>query len=95
MKKILSILGTISLSTIISTNIIACKPTNKNNISNQPTKQQFIQQQPPKNSNWKLINKDDLNNELLNTKNKIYLFTGMLGSNSKRSGILVKNIMII
>ncbi|MFW4370885.1 MAG: lipoprotein, partial [Spiroplasma sp. hy2] len=30
MKKILSILGTIYLSTIISTNIIACNPTNEN-----------------------------------------------------------------
>lgn len=58
MKKILSILETISLSTIITTNIIACIPKNKNNINNIPNKPiepQFIPQQPPTNSNWKLI----------------------------------------
>ncbi|MFW4371467.1 MAG: lipoprotein [Spiroplasma sp. hy2] len=55
MKKILSILGTIYLSTIISTNIIACNPTNENKKLKNQTKQQFIPQQPPKNSNWKLI----------------------------------------
>ncbi|MFW4371466.1 MAG: lipoprotein, partial [Spiroplasma sp. hy2] len=70
MKKILSILGTIYLSTIISTNIIACNPTNENKKLKNQTKQQFIPQQPPKNSNWKLVN--DYNAFKSNFDNKYY-----------------------
>ncbi|WP_425378523.1 lipoprotein [Spiroplasma endosymbiont of Polydrusus pterygomalis] len=65
MKKILSILSTISLSTIISTNIIACKTSNTNNENNKPIESEFIPQQPPENSNWKLVN----NYNQLETKN--------------------------
>jgi hypothetical protein len=63
MKKILSLLSTISLLTTISTSIIACKQTNTSNIENKI-------KQPPKNSNWKLINDYDwLKN---NFDNKFY-----------------------
>jgi hypothetical protein len=51
MKKILSLLSTILLSTIITTNIIACNKTNKPNKPIEPIKEQFIPQQPPKDSN--------------------------------------------
>ncbi|WP_425378532.1 hypothetical protein [Spiroplasma endosymbiont of Polydrusus pterygomalis] len=61
MKKIISILSMLYLSTIISTNIISCnsknikKTNNKphNNITNKSTESEFT---PPENSNWKLIN---------------------------------------
>jgi hypothetical protein len=51
MKKILSLLSTISLLTIISTNTIACNTKNENNKPIEPIKEQFIPQQPPNNSN--------------------------------------------
>jgi acid phosphatase class B len=47
MKKILSILSTISLLTTISTNTIACNTKNENN---KPIEQKIITQQPPTNS---------------------------------------------
>ncbi len=61
----------ISLSTIISTNIIACKPPNINNKNNKPIKPEFIPQQPPKNSNWKLV--DNLNFINYKVDNKWYI----------------------
>ncbi|MBW1241344.1 MAG: hypothetical protein EIB84_00205 (plasmid) [Spiroplasma poulsonii] len=70
MKKILSILGTISLSTIISTNIIACNPTKENNKPNQTIIPQFISQQPPTNSNWKLV--DNYQSEFSKKNNNWY-----------------------
>ncbi|WP_425378590.1 hypothetical protein [Spiroplasma endosymbiont of Polydrusus pterygomalis] len=77
MKKILSILSTISLSTIISTNIIGCKTSNTNNENNKSTEPKFIIQQPPENSNWKLIDyptsKNIIHNLFKNPDNKWYI----------------------
>jgi hypothetical protein len=85
MKKILSLLSTISLSTI-STNTIACnKPiednkTNTPNTLNKPIEQKMITQQPPKNSNWKLIDiswqksMEQFKTEFLKNNNKWYFF---------------------
>ncbi|MFJ1522145.1 lipoprotein [Spiroplasma sp. ald] len=73
MKKILSILGIISLSTIISTNIIACNTPNKKNKPNKPIEPKFIPQQPPKNSNWKLIDRSNFINEIKKPNDKWYI----------------------
>ncbi|UNF61918.1 lipoprotein [Spiroplasma poulsonii] len=53
MKKILSILGVIGLTTTSTTTLISCeKPNNNENGGNKPTSEP---QQPPENSSWKLI----------------------------------------
>jgi hypothetical protein len=72
MKKILLLVSTISLSTIISTNIIACNTSNINKQNNKPIKQQFTAQQPPKNSNWKTLN-NTFNDEFKINNNKFYV----------------------
>lgn len=67
MKKIIFFLSSVSLSTIIITNTVACNiSTNKNNKFNKQIVPQLISQQPPKDSNWKLINQK----EFLNLNNK-------------------------
>jgi hypothetical protein len=88
MKKILSILSTISLFTTISTNTIACNKPNENNKPNKQIKQKNIAQQPPQNSNWKLIT--NIEEEFNINNNKFYFFLNLLDVN--RYGIyLVKN----
>ncbi|WP_338988667.1 lipoprotein [Spiroplasma endosymbiont of Seladonia tumulorum] len=62
MKKILSILGTITLTEISTTTLIACnKPKPDNNSENggnkpEPTPKPEKSQEPPVESNWKLVN---------------------------------------
>ncbi|WP_424525848.1 lipoprotein [Spiroplasma endosymbiont of Glossina fuscipes fuscipes] len=61
MKKLLSILGVIGLTTAITTSLISCeKPNNNENGGNKP-EPPYNPQQPPENSSWKLIN-NSLNN---------------------------------
>ncbi|WP_426605513.1 lipoprotein [Spiroplasma endosymbiont of Glossina fuscipes fuscipes] len=61
MKKLLSILGVIGLTTAITTSLISCeKPNNNENGGNKP-EPPYNSQQPPENSSWKLIN-NSLNN---------------------------------
>ncbi|WP_348736212.1 lipoprotein [Spiroplasma endosymbiont of Ammophila pubescens] len=55
MKKIISILGAIGLTTTSTTSLISCeKPNNNENGGNKP-EPWYNPQQPPENSNWKLI----------------------------------------
>ncbi len=76
MKKLLSILGTIGLTTTSTTSLVACdKPKPNNNSENggnkpEPTPEP---QQPPKNSNWKLINRDNFVKENNEKNNKWYI----------------------
>ncbi|WP_424525985.1 lipoprotein [Spiroplasma endosymbiont of Glossina fuscipes fuscipes] len=68
MKKWLSILGTIGLTATSTTTLISCeKPNNNENGGNKP--KPWNPQQPPIGSNWKLINKEDIN---INHDNKNY-----------------------
>ncbi|RUO86409.1 hypothetical protein D9R21_03240 [Spiroplasma endosymbiont of Megaselia nigra] len=56
MKKLLSILGIIGLTTTSTTSLISCeKPNNNENEENNKPKPAPEPQQPPKNSNWELI----------------------------------------
>ncbi len=76
MKKLLSILGTIGLTATSTTSLVACdKPKPNNNSENggnkpEPTPEP---QQPPKNSNWKLINRDNFVKENNEKNNKWYI----------------------
>ncbi|ALA98349.1 Spiroplasmavirus-related protein [Spiroplasma kunkelii CR2-3x] len=62
MKKWLSIIGTIGLTATSTTSLIACKTLKSNNNSkNEGNKAETTlkPQQPPKDSNWKLIPRDN------------------------------------
>ncbi len=76
MKRLLSIIGAISLVGTSTTSLVACdKPKPNNNSENggnkpEPTPEP---QQPPKNSNWKLINRDNFVKENNEKNNKWYI----------------------
>ncbi|WP_348736174.1 lipoprotein [Spiroplasma endosymbiont of Ammophila pubescens] len=60
MKKIISILGAIGLTTTSTTSLISCeKPNNNENGGNKP-EPSYNPQQPPKDSNWKLSARSSL-----------------------------------
>ncbi|WP_257986855.1 spiroplasma phage ORF1-like family protein [Spiroplasma melliferum] len=75
MKKLLSILGVIGLTTTSAASLISCEnPNNKNGGNNKPD-EPWIPQQPPENSKWKLVDvnsKEKLKNELSNLSDKWY-----------------------
>nr|CAK99760.1 hypothetical lipoprotein transmembrane [Spiroplasma citri] len=74
MKKWLSIIGAIGLTATSTTTLISCKKenNNKNEEDNKP-KPSYNAQQPPENSNWKLIDENNLKNEFKNYNNKWYI----------------------
>ncbi|PQP78853.1 hypothetical protein C6B38_03520 [Spiroplasma sp. ChiS] len=66
MKKWLNIIGAIGLTATSTTSLISCqKPNNNENGEgdNKP-KPSYNPQQPPKDSNWKLIGKNNYSNEI-------------------------------
>jgi len=82
MKKLLSILGIIGLTTTSTATLISCnKPnSNENGESNKPEPDPEPPQEPPIESNWKLIDKKDYKNEIKNTNISfiIYIFNFIL-----------------
>ncbi|AXF96703.1 lipoprotein [Spiroplasma phoeniceum] len=74
MKKWLSIIGAIGLTATSTTTLISCKKenNNKNEEDNKP-KPSYNAQQPPKDSNWKLIDKDNFVKENNEKNNKWYI----------------------
>ncbi len=74
MKKILSILGTIGITTTSTKSLISCeKPNNNENKGSNKPEPTPEPQQPPKNSNWKLINRDNFVKENNEKNNKWYI----------------------
>ncbi|WP_425378956.1 lipoprotein [Spiroplasma endosymbiont of Polydrusus pterygomalis] len=69
MKKILSILGAISLITSESSNLIGCDNKKTENNKSDPT---FKPEQPLETSNWSLIDENNWENEFKEKNNKWY-----------------------
>ncbi|WP_197735378.1 lipoprotein [Spiroplasma citri] len=80
MKKWLSIIGAIGLTATSTTTLISCEKSKKpnNNEENKPTPEpQYNPQQAQKDSNWKLIDKNNFDNEFSTKNNKSYLFLNL------------------
>ncbi|ALA97687.1 Spiroplasmavirus-related protein [Spiroplasma kunkelii CR2-3x] len=73
MKKWINILETIGLTATITTTLISCEKSEKPNNNKEENKSITPKpQQPPEGSNWKLINNNNLVNEIQNINNKWY-----------------------
>ncbi|ALA97795.1 Spiroplasmavirus-related protein [Spiroplasma kunkelii CR2-3x] len=84
MKKWLSIIGAIGLTVTSTTTLISCEKRNNNeNRGNNKPELSYNTQQPPENSNWKLIDKNDRENEFLKPNNKWYFYVRQFGSEYK------------
>ncbi|WFH00266.1 lipoprotein [Spiroplasma citri] len=70
MKKWLSIIGTIGLTTTSTTTLISCKKENNKNTKTIAIAPTTKAQQPPEGSNWKLIT--DYNSFENNVDNRYY-----------------------
>ncbi len=78
MKKLLIIIGAISLITSGSSNLIACNKNNNNESKENNKPKTWNPQEPPENSNWKLIldyysEFSDLSLNQININNMWYL----------------------
>ncbi len=97
MKKLLSILVTIGLTTTIAISLISCeKPNNNENLNNKPEiiPEPKKSQQPPENSNWKLVD-NIFNIDTLNNDAKVYIgiFEDKIENKPKWNIISWKNII--
>ncbi|PQP78788.1 hypothetical protein C6B38_03950 [Spiroplasma sp. ChiS] len=92
MKKILSIIGAIGLTATSTTTLISCKKenNNKNKEDNKP-KPSYNAQQPPENSNWKLIGKNNINNQFSIYDEKWYIIIAKNTTNQSIKIIKFKN----
>ncbi|AXF96262.1 lipoprotein [Spiroplasma phoeniceum] len=79
MKKWLSIIEAIGLTATSTTTLISCKKENNNENGGGDNKPepQYNSQQPPEGSNWKLIGKNNFDNEFSTKNNKSYLFLNL------------------
>ncbi|UZQ30751.1 MAG: lipoprotein [Spiroplasma phoeniceum] len=75
MKKILSILGTITLIGISTTSLVACnKPNNNENKKNDKSVPKINRpQKPPDKSSWKSVDENNLENEFKEKNDKWYI----------------------
>ncbi len=81
-KKLLSILGTISLITGGSSNLISCNKPNNNESKENNKPKTLNPQQPPERSNWKLIHNSltNIKKEFSKYNNKWYFIIWKRGN---------------
>ncbi|WFH00158.1 lipoprotein [Spiroplasma citri] len=89
MKKWLSIIGTIGLTATSTTTLMSCKK--ENNKDTKPIAPTTKAQQPPEGSNWKLIDKNNINNQFSIYDEKWYIIIAKNTTNQSIEIIKFKN----